>query len=322
MLEQATYLQAFYLIIATLLVIILSMFFALIESAIFFIDDIKLNRIIHKKPKNIEMIVRIIERKDEHMSAMVFIITLVSIFGSAIIGALSAKIFDNLVLTIFTLILTYLILTFGKIIPKIIAVDYCDEIIIKTARIIRIITIISKPIVFFSLIWLKVFSNKSRNGLTLEDLKQIINFYSKKGVLHIAEQEMVKKIFEINKKSINDLINWKNQPGFLNANSKISDNKDIIVLSKNKRFLVTNNSEIVGVAFEREISKALLQKPDDSISTYTKKCSFVQDSDLVTDVLNKFKEERTIIAVVQNEQGDFIDVITAKQVYSEILKEH
>lgn len=308
------------LALSTLFVVAVSMGFALVESAIFFVDDIKLNRIIAKNPKNIATVVKIIERKDEHLSAMVFIITLVSIFGSALIGALSSKVFNSIALTIFTLFLTYAILTFGKIIPKIIAVDYCDEILIKSARLVRIVTIISKPMVFFSLIWLKLFTNKNRSGLSLEDLNQIINFYSKKGVLHIAEQEMVKKVFEVNKKTLKDIINWKNTPGFLNANSSISDNKEIIMFSKNKRFLVAQDSEIIGIAFEREISKALIQNPEELVNKYTKKCLFIQDTDLVTDIITQFKEKRIVVAVVQNEDGEFLDVITAKQIYNQILK--
>ena len=77
------------------LIVAFTAILSIIESAIIYVDDLRLATILRNKPENKADIKYIIKNKEAHLSSMVMLITLISIAGSSLIGAIAARHFND-----------------------------------------------------------------------------------------------------------------------------------------------------------------------------------------------------------------------------------
>ena len=138
-------------VVVAALIVLLTAALSVIESAIIYVDELRLSTILRNKPKHRDDIKYIIRRKDRHLSSMVVLITLISIAGSSVIGAIAARTFDDLGLAIFTALLTYCMLVFAKILPKLYAMQVADKVLDRTAPFVRFVAFLLRPVIRFTL---------------------------------------------------------------------------------------------------------------------------------------------------------------------------
>ena len=178
------------LISVAALIVILTGILSVIESAIIYVDELRLTTILRKRPKYADDIKYVIRNKHSHLSSMVVLITLVSISGSSMIGAMAARQLDDLWLAVFTGVLTYCMLVFAKILPKLFAVQMAESILNRSARFVRITCVVLKPLLRLTLIWVKLLKISPASDPTREELKSILKHFNKSGVIDREERKL------------------------------------------------------------------------------------------------------------------------------------
>lgn len=303
--------------------VLLSSFFALIEATIIYVDDIKLNKILKKDIKNKKYIKEIIKNKKHYLTTATMLNTTVNVAGSSLISVYAANVFglNNWKMLAFTALLTYGILVFSKILPKVIAINNYEKILEKTAFFNKVLKVICTPFVYLIIPWLKLVKNKNKK-VSMKDLTLIIDYYSKKGLLLEEQNNLMHKIFAMKEKRVEDLVSdYKDGILYLDSEESINTYKKEIIASKSKRYIVRENEQIIGIAFHRDVSNQLMNKNKEC---KTRDCMYeaaTLSGDLnVIESLRALKEAEKKYAIIENEEHQPIAIVSEKQLYSYSMK--
>lgn len=320
------YLELGILIGASIIITLLSSLFALVESAIMIMDDIKFHLFINRsdvKDKVKNRVQKIINKKDKHVTAMVVAITFTSILGSSLLGALAAKYLSKEHVIIFTITLTYLMLVFARTLPKIVASYDYEKILIKWAWIARGSYFINYPFILLTIMWIKIFKLESKRQMSLNELKMIIKHYRKNGIIDKSEQKMLEKIFLIKQDKVSDVVD-KIETIIMDYNEKIDSYRYAFENDKNKRFFVKNDDKFVGIVFFRDVAAEIVKGniQDLKVSDFSRSAVVLDDDDNLMDVIIELKEKNSTLGIVIDEETNTpVGTVTLKQIYNHILSE-
>lgn len=311
------------LIVASITIIILSALFAMIESSIMVTDDIKYQIMLNRNDisdKAKKRITKIIEKKDKHITAMTVSITFTSISGSSLLGAMAAKYLTQQHVLIYTIIFTYFILVFARTLPKIVANYSYEKTLIKWGWLARFCYFLNYPFILMTVMWVKIFKLDRQRQMSLNELKMIIKYYRKNGIIEKTEQKMLEKIFNVKQLVVSDVMD-KLETFVMDHDKKVSDYKNILKNTNNKRFLVRKDEEIIGIVFYRDITSALFSEENNEalVSDYCRQTITINHDDNLMDSIVMFKDGSATLAVVLDEDKKAIGTVTIKQVYNHIL---
>ena len=305
----------------TVLLIFLTAVFSVIESAIIYIDELRLAYILQHKPSNEKDIRYVILHKDAHLSSMVILITLISIAGSSIIGAMAGELFQETGLAIFTGLLTYGMLVFAKVLPKLIAVQFADQIMISSATTVRKICLLLKPILLITLIWARLFRKKNHNKLSRAELKFIIKHFGKSGVIGKKERKMAEQVLELKHKTIAQLPTEPLTRNWIPADSTLAELHPILTKQPDKRYIVTHRSKPCGVVLYRHIAHQLVSGADHiKVGSLSRDIAFLHPETSLLDALKAFEATQSSIAILEGSSAEQTWLLTKNQIYRDILR--
>ncbi len=305
----------------TTLLILLTAVFSVIESAIIYIDELRLAYILQHKPSNEEDIRYVIHHKDAHLSSMVILITLISIAGSSVIGAMAGELFQETGLAIFTGLLTYGMLVFAKVLPKLIAVQFADRIMINSAGAVRKICLILKPMLWITLIWVRLFRKENHSKLSRAELKFILKHFGKSGVIGKKERKMAEQVLDLRHRTIAELPSEPLTKNWISADSTLAELHPIFKEQPDKRYIVTKRSQPCGVVLYRHIAHQLVSGADHiKVGSLSRDIAVLHPETSLLDALKTFEATQSSIAILEGSSAEKTWLLTKNQIYRDVLR--
>lgn len=306
------------LLFASVLNLGLSFLFSLVETSLMITDDITFQSIIKKQTneKKKKLLKKIFQRRDKHGAALSVAITLTNVTGSSMLGSMAAQFLNSTYVIIFTILITYFMLVFARTIPKIYARRVNQKTLIKYALLIRIIYFLSIPILWFTLIWVKIFKlQNTKKKLTISELKDIVSIYKKNGIIQNTEEMIFGKLMDVREANMGALFKKERIIERLEENKKISFYVDTLINSKNKKLYVVNDkNKITGIVNHKDLVLSLLRKEDLIIKDFSKKIKFVNHNDLIIEVISKL-DQKTVNVIVLDEDSKPMGISSIKDLY-------
>ena len=199
----------------TILVALLffSAFFSMSETALMSMSKIRLRHLVENHVKHAKLTQDLLDHPNQLLGTILVGNNLVNIAASAIATSIAIYFWNNKGVGIATFLMTLLILIFGEITPKNIAIDYTEEIVLFIAPIMNVFVKIFSPVVWvltnFTNGLLHLFGlNKQEKKplITEEELKTIVEVSSQEGVLESDEKEIIDNIFEYSDMRVKDIM--------------------------------------------------------------------------------------------------------------------
>ena len=171
-------------IILIIFSIILSAFFSSAEAAFLSIQKTRLFHMVNLKQKGADNVAKLLENKDKLLSTIVLGNNIVNITFAALLTSLIYKITNSPTLTtvLTTIFGTIILMIFGEVIPKAIAVRIAEKLSLIYAKPLKILEIIFNPIVLILTLMIKAIDKKSKlsdpgnnNSITEEELLTLID---------------------------------------------------------------------------------------------------------------------------------------------------
>ena len=142
--EFSTYIQLILLVV----LIIVSGFFSASETSLMSLSKIRLRHMVESKVKNASTIERMLNTPNKMLGAILLGNNAVNTAASAVATMLAISFFGNGGVGLATIIMTILILIFGEITPKNLAMQYPEKFALFVAPIINILSTLFSPFVF------------------------------------------------------------------------------------------------------------------------------------------------------------------------------
>ncbi|GMJ10403.1 hypothetical protein like AT1G55930 [Hibiscus trionum] len=259
--------------------------------------------------------------------------TVVNIGATALVTDAATAIFGEAGVTAATGVMTVAILLLTEITPKSIAVHNPTEVARFVVRPVAWLSVILYPVgrvvTYLSMGMLKIFGlkGKSEPYVTEDELKLMLRGAELSGAIEEEEQDMIENVLEIKDTHVREVMTPLVDVVAIDASSTLVDFHNMWLTHQYSRVPVFEQrvDNIVGIAYAMDLLDSV-PKGEMLESTAVgnmahKPAFFVPDSMLVWNLLREFRIRKVHMAVVLNEYGGTVGIVTLEDVVEEIVGE-
>ena len=311
-------------IILLIVLIFLSAVFSGSEIAMFSLSDHKIRHLMEKNVRGAKLLYSL--KHDSHKLLITILIgnNIVNIGAASLATVLALELFGNFGVGIATGVMTFLILIFGEIMPKAFATKNAQTIALLMAPIINFLKYIFYPFVLFfnMLTRLVIPSNQGTNDvlLTEDEVKDMLKISEEQGEIKQQEEEMIQNIFKLDDTLAEQIMTPRPKVFALEKDSRVIDVLDLILEKGYSRIPIYDKEldDIVGIVHTKDLLGNDKQK---KISTFMRPAFFILETKKIDALLYDFKQKQSHLAIVVNEHGTVVGVITIEDLLEEIVGE-
>jgi putative hemolysin len=310
-----------------IILLILSGFFSGLETAYTSLTYIQIRKLKRKYKKKANLVEELKENTHKLITTILICNNLVNIAASALTTYLTIQLFGAKLIGASTGALTFLVLIFGEVTPKKLAIDYNKFICLQTASFLRTLIFILTPIIWIidgiTYIIIAAFGRKEKKPkITEEDIINAVEIGEEIGELEPQERRMIHNIFKFNDIEVKDIMIHRTDVFTLEEKTKI---KEILKIIKNNSYsripiYKKDKDNICGILLTKKVIPHLTKKSF-KIKKLISKPLFVPETMKIDEMLNDFKKKKTHIAIVIDEKGGFSGIVTIEDVLEEIVGE-
>ncbi len=310
--------------------IVLSGFFSGSETSLTAASKARLRTLAKSGNKNAALYEKLLKQKETLICTILLANNLVNVLASALATTLLVKIFENEGILYVTVIMTLMILLFGELLPKTIALFKADIIALKISPIFNFLTFIFYPITralnFLVVILIKIFGIKTleknitdTQAESEEELRGAIELHSE-NTKEKNEKEMLKSILDLDDVTVGSIMIPRKNIYSFPVNISYEDLLSRVKSTPHSRIPVwdKNPENIIGVFHVRSLIEEKIDK-NFSIKNVCIKPWFIPESASLANQLMEFKKKKEHFAIVVDEYGEFLGIVTLEDILEEIV---
>ena len=332
-----------------LLIIILILANAFFASSEFALISARKSRISHKAKKGDKraILVKKLQSEPDRFLATVQIgVTLVGTLAAVVGGARIVRLIIPLIqsvpfpfiqraaepiaIGIVVIIITYLFLVMGELVPKYLALRFPEKIAFAIARPIELLSNLSFLVV-------QVLSVSTRGVAALligktpreppfiseEEVKYIIREGKEKGIFEPTEAEMIRSVFEFTDTFVHNIMTPRTE--IIALDTKADTVKVVRTITEEGYSRIPvyqdNLDNIVGIIYAKDVINVLQDQDLIILDDIIRKPYFVPDSKKISELLREFQTKKIHMAIVLDEFGGTAGLVTLEDILEEIVGE-
>jgi len=318
---------------AIVILLLLSAVFSATETAYTSLSFVQLKTLENRKKRSSKLAYKLSQNRDALLTTVLVGNNVVNISASALVTTFAIEYFSSQAVGYATGILTLVILIFGEITPKQLALTHNMKIAVFMAYPLRFISIVLFPVVWllrqFSSLITRLFASHADPAITTEGVMHMVDAAEDEGLVDQYESDLMQRAIHFSDTQVRTIMTHRTNVFCISDELTIRDAFPSIVKSGFSRVPVFHGSaeNIIGIVLVRDILRAQLEKRmDKSISTILRKPIFVPEQMHLDDVFFLFKKDKLQQAIVLDEYGGFSGVVTmedvAEQLFGELYDEH
>ncbi len=317
-----------FLIFAVL--IILSGFSSGVETAYTSLSRYRIERMIADGERYAGLVERLKQNEYKLLVTILILNNLINIAAAAIATVAATDMFGSRGIGIATGVTTFLILVFGEITPKTIAIRHNAVIARYTALPLTIIRKALAPVAWIFLMISRgiaksfgLFEKRSPE-LTEEELVSAIKASAREGAIKKVEKDIITKVFAFDDIDVREIMTPRTDMISVRQDKKLSAVIDHIIKSKHSRIPVMDKraENVVGFLYVKDILKNMKQrKLNVPVTRLMREPFFVPEVSTIDNLLMQFKNKKHYMAIVVDEHGAVAGLVTFKDIIAEIVGE-
>ncbi len=320
--------SAFILII----LLLFSAFFSGSETAFFSLSRIYLKKLENKKTAQSRRILSLLAKPRQLLVTILFGNTFVNMGISSLAALIAIGLADrhnwNLssVVTLQVIITTSVVLIFGEILPKLIALATATTFANLASLPLQLISYLLHPLVWlvdrFSLLLSKkqLEDKHLDRHFTTEEFHNLIQSESSRNSLEEHEKKILVGLFRFREAELTEIYIPRVKIAAIEEKQSLEELRDLILATGYSRIPVYRETidDIIGIVYVKDL---LMYPEKNSITEFMRPAWFVTENMKVQSLLNQFKIKKMQLAVVVDEYGGTSGIITLEDILEEIVGE-
>lgn len=240
---------------------------------------------------------------------------------------------DWMALIAAAIILMYVLLTFGILLPKKIAQKYPDAWAYRFIRQIQFLRTALYPLTWIiavsanGLLWIFGLRNTEEQAdVTEEEIISMVNEGHELGVLEAGEVEMITNIFEFGDKKANDIMTHRNNIMALDSTTPFKDALGYMLKESNSRYPVfeENLDHVIGVLYLKDAMRIhtlneSLNQPIGIVKGLLREAVFVPETKNIDALFRSMQSQKNQMVIVMDEYGQTSGLVTMEDILEEIV---
>ncbi|MFL6676506.1 MAG: HlyC/CorC family transporter [Massilia sp.] len=321
------------LILALVLLILCSAFFAMAETALMAANKYRLRHLAKRGHRGAITTLWLLDRTDKLLSLVLIANTLINAMATALVTAIAILFFghEESVITIATAVVAFLLIVFAEISPKVIGATYPERISLGTSFVLKALMSAGKPAIWFVNLFvsglLKLFGIRTgasahQQRLSPEELRSIVleggNFIPQK------HKSILLNLFDLETISVEDIMTPRAQIEALNLALPVDEIKNELTTCYHNKLPVYEGeiNKIVGILHVRK-AVALLNEADELTVEHFRELLaepyFIPQDTGVFTQLQYFQENRERLGIIVDEYGEVQGLVTLEDIIEEMI---
>ncbi len=318
------------LLITLIILVIFSGFFSATETAYTSANRIKLRALAQNGNRRAEKVLQLAEENyDKLISTILIGNNIVNIVAATISTLFFAIIIKDSTIdssVVSTVVMTVAVLVFGEITPKFIAKTYPEKIASAFYPLIIFFYYLLYPLNFIFGCWkwliAKVFRLKDTSVVTEEEIMTIVEEAEEDGTLKEEETKLIRSVIEFDDLEVSDILVPRVNIVAVEVNSSMEKIKEIFSKEGYSRLPVYKDSidTIIGTIHEKDFFTAYLSDKKD-INGILQNAFYTTEHAKISALLKVLQKKKVHIAVVLDEYGGTLGIITMEDILEELVGE-
>ncbi len=331
-----------YVLILILVLIIVNGFFAASEMALVSLNKNKIKSMMENGNKKAKSLFKISGDSTRYLSTIQVAITLAGFLSSAIAGSNLAENFSlffislgiNISITvsviIITLILSYITLVFGELIPKKIALNNPEKIALMSVSVLKVTMFITRPAVWLLTITTKAIvktfrlSKDTNKDLTSEDeIRQMIRSGHQQGLYKRGEKDMLENIFKFDDIIAEEIMTPRTDVYAIDITSSKEEFINKIIKAPYSRIPIFDKTidNIIGIIHIKDVLIEAKKKGFSHINykNLVREPYYIPNNIKINTLFVRMQKDNHQIAVILDGYGGIEGIVTLEDIIEEIV---
>ncbi|HEY8792217.1 MAG TPA: hemolysin family protein [Gaiellaceae bacterium] len=323
-------------LVAVGVLILLNAFFVAAEYGLVTARRTRIVELQHQGDRRARDVLRITSDPPRFIAAMQLGVTLTSLGIGALGEVALSRLFDKAISTVLAVIFAYLILTFlhvviGELVPKGIALGHSEGTALFVSAPVRFFFIVMRPIVWFLeaateivLKWLGLKPPGADDDVLSEaELRMLVSRSTEHGEIEQGEREMLYKVFDFADKEAKDVMVPRPEVVALSIDLPPEQCLEAVMDSPYTRYPVYRESldNVVGILHVRDLFRALRDRGmhEVKVEDIIRPAHIVPETKDLAALLAEFRRANQHMAIVVDEYGDMEGIVTLEDLLEEIV---
>lgn len=327
---------------AILLLLCLSAFFSGSETAMTAASRSKLKAQADRGSRGASVAMSVTDDSERMIGALLLGNNVVNILSASLATALLTRVFGSSGVALATLVMTVLVLIFGEVLPKTIAITFPEAVASRVAPVIRVLILVFSPIVGVVRLLVRglmrlvgVRDNPEGRMLALrEEIVGAIALGHSEGAFEKEGRDRLLGALDLGERTVEEIMRHRRQIEMIDADHPPEKILDQVLNSPHTRLPVFRGSDdnILGVVHAKDLLREvdrLVRGQEGSVASISgldiqavaMKPYFIPDTTSLDEQMREFLKRRTHFALVVDEYGGLQGLITLEDILEEIVGE-
>jgi putative hemolysin len=329
--QTAAHAIPWYEIAALVVLVVLAAFFAASEAALVGVSRLRARSMVERGIRRARAVMLLTEDRNRFLTSILIGNTIVLLISDS----LATYVFIQAGLphgaVISTVVMTFVLLLFGEIVPKTVAVTDNERWALRLAPSMRRVAWLLTPLVYafqwMTNLILRPLGIKHAHQLfvTEEDIRALVNVGAEQKVLEEQEREMIHSVIEFGDTIVREVMTPRPNMAAVSVDDSPRRALDVVVTEGYSKLPVYKESkdDIVGVVHDRELLIALANGTLSStpLRALMRPVVHVPENKKIAELLREMQRDKFTMAIVADEYGGTAGLVTMEDLLEEIVGE-
>lgn len=307
--------------------IVMSAYFSATETAFSSLNRIRIKNMAEKGNKRAALVLRLSENYDSLLSTILIGNNIVNIASASLATVLFVKLIgEEAGPSVSTAVTTVVVLIFGEISPKSIAKETPEKFAMFSAPIIRILQLLLTPFNFLFGQWKKLlsllFRTQENRSITEEELLTIVEEAEQEGGIDEQESTLIRSAIEFTEIEAIDILTPRVDITAIPLDASKEEIARVFAETEFSRLPVYEESidRIVGIIYQKDFHNQVYHTEKD-VASIVRAPLYITKWKRVGELLKELQKKKSHIAVVMDEFGGTVGIVTMEDILEELVGE-
>ena len=309
-------------------------FFSMSETCMMALNRYRLKHLVREGNRGAALASTLLSKTDELLSFILAGNTVINAATTILVAEICRRLFGEgeFVLAIATISASFVILIFAEILPKILGASFAETIALGASYVLTPLIRITRPVMWIVNVFVRLLLRMLRirrpsghaQPLSMEELRTLVleggKFIPKK------HQSIFLNLFELEDMTIDDTMTPRGQIEYLDLKDDLDEVRQALSTAHHTRLVVCEGGldNTIGIVHVRKVLNAMRGGEEldlEQLRAIVREAYFVPEGTPLLTQLTNFQENQRHMALVVDEYGEILGLVTMKDILEEIVGE-